>query len=57
MTHALAELNRRFVTDSIAVLKAVAAFIPGNDRFLNSDALPPVARQYEANIDVELQQI
>jgi len=35
----LTELNRRFLTDSIAVLKAVAAFIHGTDRFLNSDML------------------
>jgi len=56
----LAELNRRFSTDSIAVLKVVAAFIPGTDQFLNSDALLCLARQYEINIDdlsVKLQQI
>ena len=38
----------------------VAAFIPGTDQFLNSDALLCLARQYEINIDdlsVKLQQI
>ena len=42
----LAELNRRFSTDIIAVLTAIAAFIPGTDQFLNSDALLALARQY-----------
>ena len=49
-----------FQLTSCAVLKAVAKFIPGTDRFLYSDALLSLARQYKTNIgdlSIELQQI
>ena len=48
---ALAELDRRFSTENIAVLKSVGAFIPGSDRFLDIDVLLPLAEQYKSNVD------
>jgi len=57
---ALAELDRRFSTENIAVLMSVGAFIPGSDRFLDIDVLLPLAEQYKSNVDdlkVKVQQI
>jgi len=48
---ALAELDRRFSTENIAVLMSVGAFIPGSDRFLDIDVLLPLAEQYKSNVD------
>lgn len=57
---ALAELERRFSANNIAMLGAVCALMPGSDNFLDADILQPMAAHYKSNIDdfnLELRQM
>ncbi len=57
---AVTEINARFSTISVEILRGIDVFVPEHPNFLNAEVVKPLAEHYKSNIDdinMELRQV